>query len=229
MLTRKDYLMRYIELLGDYLRRRAYGKQDGELDSEIAAALQLRLEELEDLSDEWLKSRLSTADEVDPWRALMASELALSVGQLRVAEERPLAAAFVFERAATCLDWAMRGDLGPAAARVADHVDALALALRSAEVDADARAIVMRRAEEAGRFSVVEDLLFDLANDGWPEALTWGEAFYDRLAALEPDDLRAGGLDPADLAEDRADLRTQFDAAGPPRGRGLPPASDEEA
>ncbi|TNF24137.1 MAG: hypothetical protein EP329_25630, partial [Deltaproteobacteria bacterium] len=213
MLTRKDYLMRYIELLGDYLRRRAYGKQDDERDEEVAAALQMRLEELEDLSEEWLKSRLSTADEVDPWRALMASELALSVGELRMAEERPLAAAFLFERAAVCLDWAMAGDLGPAEARVAKHVDALSLALRSAEVDAASRAVVMRRAEEAGRFSVVEDLLFDLANDGWEEALTWGEPFYARLGALPADAVHAGGLDPADLDDDLADLREQLAAA----------------
>jgi|GEM_PF-3338050 len=223
MLTRKDYLMRYIELLGDYLRRRAYGKQDDELDEEVAAALQMRLEELEDLSEEWLKSRLSTGDEVDPWRALMASELALSVGELRMSEERPLAAAFLFERAATCLDWAMGGDLGPAAARLAKHLGALSAALRTADVDAASRASVMRRAEEAGRFSVVEDLLFDLASDGWEDTLTWGEPYYERLGALEPDALHDGGVDPADLADDLADLREQHAAAGPPRGRGLAP------
>lgn len=230
MLTRKDYIIRYIELLGDYLRRRALGKRDDELDEEVAAALDLRLEELEDMPETWLRSRLSIADAIDPWRALMASELALSIGQLRTSEERPLAAAFLFERAAACLDWALEGDLGPAATRLARHVDALAIALRSADVDEEARVRVMRRAEEIGRLSVVEDLLFDLANDGWPEAVRWGEGFYGRLAALEPEVLREGGLEPEDLAADLEDLRAQFSAAGAPRGRGLaPPAGDDGA
>lgn len=209
MLTRRDYIIRYIELLGDYLRRRARGRHDDELDEEVAAALELRLEELEDMPEAWLRSRLSVADAIDPWRALLASELALSIGRLRASEERPLAAAFLFERAAACLDWALEGDLGPAAARLASHVDALATALRSAEVDEEARARLMRRAEQIGRFSVVEDLLFDLANDGWAEAIPWGEGFYARMSALDDDVLRAGGLEPAELASDLADLRGQ--------------------
>lgn len=223
MLTRKDYIIRYIELLGDYLRRRAQGRRDDELDEEVAAALDLRLEELEDMPLEWLRSRLSVADAIDPWRALMASELALSIGQTRVAEQRPLAAAFLFERAAACLDWALEGDLGPAGVRLARHVEALSAALRSAEVDEEARARVMRRAEQIGRFSVVEDLLFDLADDGWPDALTWGEGFYARLGALEPEALVAGGLDAGDLAGDVAELRQRWSAVGAPRGRGLAP------
>jgi len=209
MLTRKDYIIRYIELLGDYLRRRAQGRRDDELDEEVAAALELRLEELEDMPEAWLRSRLSVADAIDPWRSLLASELALSIGRSRLTQERPLAAAFLFERAAACLDWALEGDLGPAAARLASHVDALATALRSSEVDEEARARLMRRAEQVGRYSVVEDLLFGLANDGWPDAIPWGEGFYARMSALDADVLRAGGLEPGDLAGDLAALREQ--------------------
>lgn len=157
MLTRRDYIIRYIELLGDYLRRRAQGKLDQALDEEVEAALQMRLEELEDLPESWLMSRLSTADAIDPWRALMASELALSVGQVRLSEGRPIAAAFLFERAAACLDQALQGDLGPAAARVAAHIEALAQAIAAAdEVDDQARERVRRGAVQSGCLGALE-------------------------------------------------------------------------
>jgi hypothetical protein len=214
MLTRKDYIIRYIELLGDYLRRRAAGKRDDELDAEVAEAVGMRLEELEDLPQSWLRSRLSLADAIDPWRALMASELALSLGRLRLSEGRRVGAAFLYERAAACLDWAMEGDLGVAATRVVDHVDALATAMRALDVDDSARATVMRRAEQMARYSVVEDLLFDLAGGGWPETTAWGESFYARMLALDPELVRKGGLEPDELAHDREALRA-LAASGP--------------
>ncbi len=207
MLTRKDYLLRYIELLAAYLRRRANGERDAELDEDLTAALEMRLDELEDLSEAWLRSRLSTADTIDAWRALLASEYALSLGQLRATEERPVAAAFLYERAVACLEWAFEGDLGPANERVAPHIATLAAALRTADVVIEAQVTLMQRAEAAQCFGVAEDVLFDVAKLGWPEATTWGEGFYQRLAALDPDVVRAGGLDPADLADDLADLR----------------------
>ncbi|MCA9517046.1 MAG: hypothetical protein KC635_19020 [Myxococcales bacterium] len=218
MLTRRDYLMRYIEQLGEYLRRRANGAQDDALDAEISAALDLRLEELEDLPDAFFDSRLAAAGAVEPWRALLASELALSVGLVRAAERRPLAAAYLYERALRCLGWALapsdNADLGLAGPRLAPHVAALAGALRgSDDVSADALLEMARLAELAGRYAVVEDLLFDLALEQHPEARALGEAFYARLARLSPDQLRAGDLDPADLADDLDAFRRLPDLA----------------
>lgn len=213
MFTRRDYIVRYLELLGDYLRRRAQGQRDDELDQEISEALGMRLEELEDMPESWLETRLSSANEVDAWRALLASELALSVGWVRLAEGRPLAAAYLFERAATCLDWAMTGDLSAVSSRLAGHIDSLSSALRSTESDETSRVIVMRRAEELGRYGVVEDLLFDLADGGWPETPTWAEGFYGRMAALDDDRLRAGGIERGDLDSDLHDVGKRWEAS----------------
>lgn len=220
MLTRRDYLMRYIEELGEYLRRRANGERDDELDAEITDALDLRLEELEDLPDAFFDSRLAAGAEVEPWRALLASELALSVGRVRADERRPLAAAFLYERALRCLGWALapteRRDLGPSAPRLGPQVAALASALRASDdVAPDALVEMARLAELASSYAVVEDLLFDLALGEHPEARALGEAFYTRAAALPAEALRAGGLDPADLPEDLAAFRRLPDLAHP--------------
>ncbi len=43
MLTQKDYFMRYIEMIGEYLMRLANGQHDAELDDDIAEALHVVL------------------------------------------------------------------------------------------------------------------------------------------------------------------------------------------
>ena len=206
MLVRKDYFVRYIEMFGDYLARLARGERDAALEKAVVDALDLTLEQLEDLSETWLRSRLLAHEEMDHWRAFLTSELALAVGNVRLGEGRPLAAAFMFERAVTLLDWSGSGDLSALSSRVDAHVDALGRALRQADVTTAQLVKLMGMAEQQGRLAAAEDLLFALARRGWAEAHQYAEAFYRRLGKLDERTLVAGGLSREDLSEGPTDL-----------------------
>lgn len=208
----QDYLMRQLEqaaqALGRILRRALGGDAVGALamfDEAYKPLLGIGARVVSTLDETQLLTLLTAGSSPDLRRVARVLEVLSTEGDLYDQAGRPKEAATRYRRAlllggflATHSDEALDRDL--AAALVA-HAAAL-------DLDAAARLELAHVLAYLGRYADAEDALFQAIDDdpGNVALVDAGIAVYQRLLALPPERLEAGGLPPAEVRESLSEL-----------------------
>jgi tetratricopeptide (TPR) repeat protein len=196
----RDYLMRQIEIAGQMLARIVRlakgGRRDealGLFDQAYRPLLGVGARVVSTLGEEQLLGLLTSGSMPDLRRVATVLELLKVEADLHAEAGRRAAAALRYRRALALAGFlAARSEALPDAALAADLVDRVA----ALDLSAAQRTQLARVLEALGRYADAEDALFD-AIDTDPDdhgPVDAAIAFCQRLLALDPAALAAGGL-----------------------------------
>jgi len=196
-LYQRDYLMRQIEIAGQMLARilglAKGGRRDealGLFDQAYQPLLGVSARVVSTLSEEQLLSLLTSGSMPDLRRVATVVELLKVEADLHAGAGNRAAAVPRYRRALALAGFlAARSEALPDAALAADLVERVA----TLELSAAQRTQLARVLEALGRYADAEDALFE-AIDADPDAVDSAIAFCQRLLALDPEALAAGGL-----------------------------------
>ena len=196
-LYQRDYLMRQIEIAGQMLARilglAKGGRRDealGLFDQAYQPLLGVSARVVSTLSEEQLLSLLTSGSMPDLRRVATVVELLKVEADLHAGAGNRAAAVPRYRRALALAGFlAARSEALPDAALAADLVERVA----TLELSAAQRTQLARVLEALGRYADAEDALFE-AIDTDPDAVDSAIAFCQRLLALDPEALAAGGL-----------------------------------
>jgi tetratricopeptide (TPR) repeat protein len=196
----RDYLMRQIEIAGQMLARilglAKGGRRDealGLFDQAYQPLLGVSTRVVSTLSEEQLLSLLTSGSMPDLRRVATVLELLKVEADLHAEAGHRAAAVARYRRALALAGFlAARAEALPDAALAADLVERTA----TQELPVAQRLQVARVLEALGRYADAEDALFEAidADPGDPDPVEDAIAFCQRLLALDPEALAAGGL-----------------------------------
>ena len=199
MYFQKDYVLRMIEMMGEMMRRLLSAAQETEALEEIEEITQkacgIPLSMLRTASIETLTELLSEAQ-----RFLSAELLWIDTA---IASRKHMDDELLPRRAQTLSLYATLED--PDYMLAAAERCETALKEYLAELPADVLLPVAALLERSDRLAAAEDALF-MAREERPSVFADIVAFYDRIEKLRDDELLAGGLSRAEIAEGRAAL-----------------------
>ena len=216
----QDYLMRQLEqaaqALGRILRRALGGDAVGALamfDEAYKPLLGVGARVVSTLDETQLLTLLTAGSSPDLRRVARVLEVLKAEGDLYERAGRPQDAAKRYRRALVLAGFLARRSDG-----ALDRDAAAALAAHAPDLDLDAAAKLelAHVLEYLGRYADAEDALF-AAIDDEPDKVALvdaGIAFYQRLLALPPERLEAGGLPAAEVRESLAELLRRQVGAG---------------
>jgi tetratricopeptide (TPR) repeat protein len=211
-LYQRDYLMRQIEIVGQMLARILRLARDGRpgealglFEEAYQPLLGVSARVVSTLSDEQLLSLLTSGSMPDLRRVATVLELLKAEADLHAQTGDLPAAGARYRRAL-----ALAGFLAARSEALLDPALAADLAERAAamELPAAQRLQLARVLEALGRYADAEDAVFEAidADPADPAPVEAGIAFCQRLLALDPDRLAAGGLPLAEVKASLAEL-----------------------
>jgi len=199
-LYQRDYLMRQIEIAGQMLARilglAKGGRRDqalGLFDQAYQPLLGVSARVVSTLSEEQLLSLLTSGSMPDLRRVATVLELLKAEADLHAGAGNRAAAVPRYRRALALAGFlAARSEALPDAALAADLVERVA----TLELSVAQRMQLARVLEALGRYADAEDALFEAidADPDDPGPVDSAIAFCQRLLALDPEALAAGGL-----------------------------------
>lgn len=216
----RDYLVRQLETFTRALAQAIF-LRESRREATAAVVLEelserflgLRASDLTSLSYASLVARLGAGDDADVDRRLMAADLLYEIALLREAQGS-LDAALDIHVLSFRLLAEIRADRGPEALDGRDpRLDAIARAIRGADLDRETLVLAWRHHAAAGRFGFAEDALFRAieapASDGagGRELVEEGIAAYEVLLGMPDATLVAGGLSREEVVEGLEELR----------------------
>jgi tetratricopeptide (TPR) repeat protein len=200
ILYQRDYLMRQIEIAGQMLARiiglAKGGRRDqalGLFDQAYQPLLGVSARVVSTLSEEQLLGLLTSGSMPDLRRVATVLELLKVEADLHAEAGSQAAAVARYRRALALAGFlAARSETLPDAALAADLVERTA----TLELPVAQRLQLARVLEALGRYADAEDALFEAidADPGDPGPVDTAIAFCQRLLALDPEALAAGGL-----------------------------------
>ena len=217
-MLRRDYIVRMIEELGQFLarvRQQVSDQQYPEADLELEKAMERLLgpgQDVEKLSETELLALL-TADgptQMVREKTMILVALLEEAGRLRVAEGREQAGEACWLKALNLLLTLMLQDAELEFPEFVPKIDLLRDQLRETELPLQTLAALWRHYERVGEFARAEDSLADL-REAEPENAALREearAFYERLLRESDRALEAGNLPRAEVEAGLAELRT---------------------
>jgi tetratricopeptide (TPR) repeat protein len=216
----RDYLMRQIEqvgqALGRILKRALGGEVDaalGMFDQAYQPLLGVGARVVATLTEEQLLGLLTSGSTPDLRRVAALLEVVKTEADLHADAGRPAGAAMRWRRALV-----LAGFLAGRSDGLLDAELAAGLVARAAGLELTAvQRLALARVDEAlGRYADAEDALFEAidAAPGDPGPVEAGIACYQRLLAVDPERLAAGGLPLDEVRAGLAELLRREPQAG---------------